>query len=450
MSSKQKTPASNSVRRHSGSRPISSQVKTPETAWTKHADLVKSEPTNRNKNGRSKHETPHRLSERSKISKFFFLSVLFLSSTDWFYLSIFIVKHRTKTPAQDRLGALVANLKSDNKISDSKKSSASGKNEISSDITRKLNKRKGEQSDRSVKECCDDKKSATNQKTSSNRQADSKAAPNIRKESPKRRKAEISPTSSQNKNAKREMPLVKCTEQKPADYNAYNSPVGTTSYKSKTCSTLFGRISAAFALVTGRKSGGSEAINTPIAPKSRRSETFTTVAARQSNEAEVFITPVGQKRQRFDTPTTPVGQNEIPRLFSSKTPAQDRLNFLQSKIENNNSEAATPKPMKPHQHIFEVFRSEFGIKCEDDVEMTASNNADAEDNAMDWEPSDQPVEIPSRSTNFTYIVPDTNVFISSLDMLRRIIDGDMGKSNKLSYAFFSFFMKKLHFSWSLT
>lgn len=324
-----------------------------------------------------------------------------------------------KTPAQDRLRIIVNDYNTSNENTDNKKDSSSGKNDVSSDNTGKSNKRKGVHIDRSLKECCDDK-SAANQKTSST--LNNKTVPISQNEISKRRKLQFSPKNGQSKDSKRDNPLVKRTVENSGDYDAYNSPIGIKSNQSETFTTPVGRNSVAFTTSAGRNSGGSETFITPIGQTSGSSKAFLTTAARASNGAAAFVTPVGRKRYRVDTPTTRVGQHEIPRLFASKTPAQDRLKRGR---EYNNSKGA---PTKQYQNIFDVFRNEFGIKYEDDVEMTTTNDMVAEENAMDWEPSDDPVGTLTRSTALTYIVPDTNVFISSLDILRRAIDGDMGES----------------------
>lgn len=116
--------------------------------------------------------------------------------------------------------------------------------------------------------------------------------------------------------------------------------------------------------------------------------------------------------------------DEIPALFPSKTPAQNRLKMLQGKLSSGMDD-------KNHDAL-EVFHSSFGIG--ETKETTFSNNVNDDnlgsDDIMDWQPcnndspsfeelEDMAVDI---FTDSAYIVPDTNVFVDSLETIKSIID----------------------------
>lgn len=116
--------------------------------------------------------------------------------------------------------------------------------------------------------------------------------------------------------------------------------------------------------------------------------------------------------------------DDIPSLFPTKTPGQDRLNRLrltlkpENKFKSLNNESA--------QHALSVIKSEFGLSSEtiDNNNQNANTSTDT-DEPMDWEPCDifEEVEniVVKEEFSKSYIIPDTNVFLDELSCIRDII-----------------------------
>lgn len=128
---------------------------------------------------------------------------------------------------------------------------------------------------------------------------------------------------------------------------------------------------------------------------------------------------------------------DIPTIFGLKTPAQNRLTKLRKKLEADiNSEMLDVE--QRNDETLHVIRNGFGIKTQSDVVdagNTITSTIQHEENMeMDWEPSfTEDANQTEFSLNFiedivfkdlsesAYIVPDTNIFLDSLDCIRSII-----------------------------
>lgn len=114
---------------------------------------------------------------------------------------------------------------------------------------------------------------------------------------------------------------------------------------------------------------------------------------------------------------------KIPALFSSKTPAQDRLNTFPRIV-------STDVNGKSQQQALDVFHSGFGISS--GAEPTVSG--DNMDEEMEWEDcgddatysfqqlEDMVVEVLADTSNAAFIIPDTNVFLDSLAPIKCVME----------------------------
>lgn len=115
--------------------------------------------------------------------------------------------------------------------------------------------------------------------------------------------------------------------------------------------------------------------------------------------------------------------DEIPALFPSKNPAQNRLKLLQQQL---SSDVVKEKS----NDALQVFHNSFGIV--DTTQATVSDDKDdKDDDMMDWEPSNdtsmyslQQLEemVVETFTDSAYIVPDTNVFLDSLASIKSVMN----------------------------
>lgn len=121
--------------------------------------------------------------------------------------------------------------------------------------------------------------------------------------------------------------------------------------------------------------------------------------------------------------------DEIPNIFPSNHPAQDRLNQLQKNLKSNidpNVQSSNQTNQNSNDAL-QILKSGFGIDSIDSANATQQDD----DMKMDWEPSfyDEATDsfMPLEDIVFkdlnesAYIVPDTNVFLDSLLCIRNII-----------------------------
>ncbi|XP_031628221.1 transcriptional protein SWT1 [Contarinia nasturtii] len=115
--------------------------------------------------------------------------------------------------------------------------------------------------------------------------------------------------------------------------------------------------------------------------------------------------------------------DDIPTLFPPKTPAQDRLNKLQPK-----KLPATSSPSQKNNDLLSVIYNGFGI--ETPVVDNSVEQMDC-DEMMEWDDDEtysfeqlESMVIDIVSTDSAYVIPDTNVFLDSLQPIKRIIEKD--------------------------
>lgn len=129
-------------------------------------------------------------------------------------------------------------------------------------------------------------------------------------------------------------------------------------------------------------------------------------------------TPVATNKE-----TNADGQDDIPSLFPSRTPGQDRLNRLRDSLTPN----GVHKPNESAQLALSVIQSEFGLVSSSTSENghpSAAAAAVDEDEPMDWEPCDIFERIENVVCNefpHPYVVPDTNVFLDELPCIKKTI-----------------------------
>lgn len=114
--------------------------------------------------------------------------------------------------------------------------------------------------------------------------------------------------------------------------------------------------------------------------------------------------------------------DDIPSIFPSRTPGQDRLNHIRDSLDPHNEK--NPSNYESERHSLSVIQSEFGL-CSELSENNNQNTTIDEDEPMDWEPCD----IFERVENIVYndymnpyIVPDTNVFLDELSCIRDTVN----------------------------
>lgn len=112
-----------------------------------------------------------------------------------------------------------------------------------------------------------------------------------------------------------------------------------------------------------------------------------------------------------------------PFLFPPKFSAQERLNALKK---NRSSENEIHFPN--NNNAVQVFSGSFGVESKKEEPVTGT--CGILDEAMDWEPSTDPnynfQALQNKSVNVltdnVYFVPDTNVFIHSLMLIKPLIE----------------------------
>lgn len=145
--------------------------------------------------------------------------------------------------------------------------------------------------------------------------------------------------------------------------------------------------------------------------------------------------------------------DEIPSLFASRTPGQERLNRLRHCHPDNNGSTSNESA----QHALSVIRTEFGLsgdtQSSDNSPQNTSTSKMDEDEPMDWEPCDIFDEVENGVVNEfikPYIIPDTNVLLDELSCVRAsihngqsIIRFNVGKDLNLKLFFFSSILKQI-------
>lgn len=153
-----------------------------------------------------------------------------------------------------------------------------------------------------------------------------------------------------------------------------------------------------------------------------------------------------------------VSPDKIRVLFSSKTPAQDRLKSFQPNASvNGNGKSLSFNALN-------VFHSSFGVS--DSTNTTVSDSMDEE---MEWEDcvedsnytfqqlEDMVVEFFNDPSQSAYIIPDTNVFLDSLAPIKCVMDKgkhyltlmDGLQSSDLKYLWFVLHRSKVQHSGSV-
>lgn len=112
--------------------------------------------------------------------------------------------------------------------------------------------------------------------------------------------------------------------------------------------------------------------------------------------------------------------DEIPSLFPSRTPGQDRLNRLR----HSQNPTTDNKPDESAQQALYVIQSEFGLLENKSTDTNKECTVTYEDEPMDWEPCDifdQIENVVCNEFSRPYIIPDTNIFLAELSCIRHAI-----------------------------
>lgn len=121
--------------------------------------------------------------------------------------------------------------------------------------------------------------------------------------------------------------------------------------------------------------------------------------------------------------------DEIPSIFSLRNPAQNRLKQLQTNLKNDSSEILPLAINADTNESLDVIKNGFGISNNTLNRVDGqSSQHDGIEMEMEWEPIiGNDYEFPSlnntavnESNEPAYFVPDTNIFLNSLDCIRNI------------------------------